>query len=91
MRNSGLNVLTKTPFSKVTKLSSTSPPSLQVHLENGEIVTSEIVLLALGRPGNIEGLGLEKTGIKTLKGGFVWVDEFNNTTVPGVYAIGDLI
>ena len=46
-------------------------------------------MIALGRPPNVEHLGLEKTGIKATKEKIV-VDEYQNTSVYGVYAIGDV-
>jgi glutathione reductase (NADPH) len=52
-------------------------------------INTDRILIALGRPPCVEGLGLENTGIKTRKG-VVIVDEFQNTSVNGVYAIGDV-
>lgn len=46
-------------------------------------------LIAVGMTGNVEGFGLEKIGVKTEKG-FISVDKFYQTSVPGVYAIGDV-
>jgi len=47
------------------------------------------VLVAVGRRGNVEDLGLEKTGVKT-EGGFIRVDERMRTAEPNVYAVGDV-
>jgi len=61
-----------------------------VKSKNGEeIIECDIVLSAVGISTNIEGIGLEETGIKTDKGNVI-VDEFYNTNVPGIYAIGDI-
>jgi len=49
-----------------------------------------LVMLAVGRRPNIGGLGLEKAGVKTEKGG-VAVNPFMETSTPGMYAIGDAI
>lgn len=49
---------------------------------------AEIVLSAVGVTANLEGIGLEETGVKVDKGRIV-VDKFYNTNVPGIYAIGD--
>ncbi len=51
---------------------------------------AEIVLSAVGIAANIEGIGLEETGIKTDKGKII-TDKFYATNVPGYYAIGDCI
>jgi dihydrolipoamide dehydrogenase len=55
-----------------------------------EKVEADIVLSAVGVATNIEGIGLEETGIKTDKGKIV-VDEFYRTNVQGFYAIGDVV
>lgn len=55
-----------------------------------EIIEAEIVLSAVGIATNIEGLGLEETGVKTDKGKVV-VDDYYLTNVEGVYAIGDIV
>ena len=55
-----------------------------------EIIEADIVLSAVGVSTNIEGLGIEETGINTEKGKVV-VDEFYRTNVPGYYAIGDIV
>jgi len=49
-----------------------------------------IVLMAVGVQGNIENIGLEELGIETERG-FVKVDETLQTTVHGIYAIGDIV
>lgn len=57
----------------------------------GEVVTeADIVLSAVGITPNIEGIGLEECGIKTDRGKIV-VDEYYQTSVRGVYAIGDVV
>ncbi len=55
-----------------------------------EIIDAEVVLSAVGVTANIEGIGLEETGIKTEKGKVV-VDDFYKTNVDGYYAIGDIV
>ncbi len=55
-----------------------------------ETVECDIVLSAVGIATNLEGIGLEETGIKTEKGK-VLVDEFYRTSVEGYYAIGDIV
>jgi dihydrolipoamide dehydrogenase len=55
-----------------------------------ETVETDIVFSAVGVATNIEGIGLEKTGVKTEKGKVV-VDDYYRTSVPGVFAIGDIV
>jgi len=55
-----------------------------------EIIDTDLVLSAVGISANIEGIGLEETGISVEKGKVV-VDDFYRTTTPGYYAIGDIV
>jgi dihydrolipoamide dehydrogenase len=55
-----------------------------------EVIEADIVLSAVGIAPNLEGMGLEETGIKTEKNKVI-VDEFYRTNVPGYYAIGDIL
>jgi dihydrolipoamide dehydrogenase len=55
-----------------------------------EIIEADIVLSAVGVATNIEGIGLEESGISMEKGKVI-VDEFYRTNVPGYYAIGDIV
>ena len=48
------------------------------------------VMFALGRPPNVAGLGLEAAGVRLAKNGGIAVDEFSQTSVPSIYAIGDV-
>lgn len=53
-------------------------------------IECDVVLSAAGITPNTENMGLETLGIKMDKG-FVLVDEYYNTNVPGIYAIGDIV
>jgi dihydrolipoamide dehydrogenase len=55
-----------------------------------EVVEADVVLSAVGIAPNTEGIGLEDLGVET-EHGRVKVDEFYNTNVEGVYAIGDIV
>lgn len=55
-----------------------------------EQLTCDIVLSAVGVSTNIEGIGLEEVGVQTERGK-VLVDEYYQTNVAGVYAIGDIV
>ena len=50
----------------------------------------DCILWAIGRHTNIASLGLENTGIRVDRQGFVEVDDFQNASVSGVYAVGDV-
>jgi dihydrolipoamide dehydrogenase len=55
-----------------------------------EMITAEIVMSAVGITPNIEGIGLEESGVATDRGK-ITVDEFYRTSVSGIYAIGDVV
>jgi glutathione reductase (NADPH) len=58
---------------------------------NTSITDVDCVIIATGRSPKISGLGLDKTTICYDKQGFIDVDQFQNSTLAGVYAIGDVI
>jgi glutathione reductase (NADPH) len=57
---------------------------------NGSEEVFEKVMFATGRAPNTDDLGLEAAGVKTGRGGEILVDEYSQTGVPSVYAIGDV-
>jgi len=63
---------------------------LLVELDQGKAVAADCVLRALGRMPNSHGLGLEALGIELDAHGAVPVDAFSQTTVPNIYAVGDV-
>jgi dihydrolipoamide dehydrogenase len=76
---------------KVTKLEK-GADSVKATIDDGKstsTLTVERVISAVGVVGNIEGLGLEKLGVRTDRGMIV-TDALSRTNVPGIYAIGDV-
>lgn len=59
--------------------------------EKEEVIECDVVLSATGIMPNTENIGLEQLGIKKSKGGQIEVDDFYQTSVPGIYAIGDVL
>jgi dihydrolipoamide dehydrogenase len=55
-----------------------------------QAIPADVVLVAIGVAPNSEGIGLETAGVATDKRGFIVVDEYLRTNVPGIYAIGDV-
>jgi glutathione reductase (NADPH) len=62
----------------------------RVMLSNGDKVETDVVLFAIGRAPNTAGLGLDRAGVKTDPDGAVVVNEYSQTCVESVYAIGDV-
>ncbi|WP_032392055.1 dihydrolipoyl dehydrogenase [Rhodococcoides fascians] len=67
-----------------------SAKSVAVALSTGETVNTDIVLVAVGRGPRTEDTGITEAGIATDRG-FVTVDDNLMTSVPGVYAVGDIV
>ncbi len=68
----------------------TTDSGVTVSLESGKTIEAELLLVAVGRGPVSAGLGYEEAGV-TLDRGYVVVDDYCRTSVPGVYAVGDLI
>jgi dihydrolipoamide dehydrogenase len=68
----------------------TTENGVRVDLENGKSFEAEIVLVAVGRGPVSEGLGYEEAGV-AMDRGFVLVDEYCQTNVPTISAVGDLV
>jgi len=64
---------------------------LRVHLTDGVILEADQVLSAIGRRPKVTGLGLEEAGVELKENGAVVVDEYFRTSVPSIWAIGDII
>jgi glutathione reductase (NADPH) len=59
-------------------------------LSSGAHVPADCVMFATGRTPHIAGIGLKETGVEIAKNGGVAVDEYSRTSVPNIYAIGDV-
>ncbi|SJZ80155.1 dihydrolipoamide dehydrogenase [Enhydrobacter aerosaccus] len=81
--------------SKVTKAETTaSGVTLTIEPAKGgaaETLEADVVLVSIGRRPCVEGLGLDKAGVKLTARGRIEVDAHFQTSVPGIYAIGDVI
>jgi dihydrolipoamide dehydrogenase len=64
---------------------------VDVKLSSGKELSAEYVLVAIGRAPYVEGAGLENVGIEMAERGRVKVNEFCQTNVDNIYAIGDII
>jgi glutathione reductase (NADPH) len=63
---------------------------LAVTLDNGEVHRVDLVLAATGRDPNSHGLGLEALGVRLGRRGAIEVDQWSQTAVPSIHAIGDV-
>ncbi|XP_003383104.1 PREDICTED: glutathione reductase, mitochondrial-like [Amphimedon queenslandica] len=94
MKHSGINII---PHSKITSVAQQPDKLLEVSVSpfdgEGEVKSLsnvDCLLWAVGRDANVNDLQLEKAGIEQDKSGFIVVDEYQNTNVPFIYALGDV-
>ena len=89
-KKSGIEIMTEAMVEAVD----TSGSGCKVSVKNkkGETVVldADVVLSAVGVTPNIEGIGLEDVGVITDKGKVI-VNDFYQTNIPGIYAIGDIV
>lgn len=87
-KKQGMKIMTSTRLEKIKK--NKSSVTLTVSKDDKEeTIKAEKVLMAVGVQGNIENLGLEDAGVAMEKG-WITVNEFYQTSVPSIYAIGDI-
>lgn len=63
---------------------------VSVELENGDVVTADLLLVAVGRAPNATGFGYEEQGV-AMDRGFVLTNDRLQTNLQGVYAVGDIV
>jgi dihydrolipoamide dehydrogenase len=90
-KKKGLKVMANASVESVTKKGQSLTVSVKDRKDNSisEIVC-DVVLSATGVSPNIEDIGLETLGI-TVEKGLIKVNEYYQTNVPGIYAIGDVV
>ncbi|TDT65676.1 dihydrolipoyl dehydrogenase [Frigoribacterium sp. PhB116] len=85
-RKRGIGFSLGVRFKSVTQ----SDDGVVVTLEDGKTIEADLLLVAVGRGPSTQGLGFEEVGV-TVDRGFVITDERLHTSVPGVFAIGDIV
>lgn len=89
LKKQGLDIMTGSNVESVD--TSGELCKVQVKTTTGTVtLEAEVVLSAVGIATNLEGIGLEETGVKTDRGK-VLVDDYYRTNVEGIYAIGDIV
>ncbi len=85
-RKRKINFKVGKPFEKVEKTDN----GVKLTIQGGETVEAELLLVAVGRGPNTANLGYEEQGVK-MDRGYVLTDERLRTSVPNVYAVGDIV
>jgi glutathione reductase (NADPH) len=86
MERRGINVICKRIVESVEKVDH----GLCVELSDHDDIVVDKVMFATGRRPNIKGLGLEAAGVRVNDKGAIEVDRFSRTSVPHIYAVGDV-
>lgn len=90
MKKAGINVMGNTSVEKVDTSGKTCKVTVKSRKDDKEeVIECDVVLSAVGVTANIENIGLEILGVKTDRG-LILVDDYYQTNVPGIYAIGDV-
>jgi len=84
-RKRGINFTLGTKFASATQ----SDTGVEVTLEDGKILSAELLLVAVGRGPNTANMGFEDNGVTTERG-WVVVNERLATNIPGIFAVGDI-
>lgn len=82
----GIKFVFNDTFSRIDR----SEGGLVAHLKSGGALEADQVLFAIGRSPNSHGLGLEAAGVAMGEDGEIMVDDEARTSVPGIYAVGDV-
>ena len=82
----GIELKLGSKFKTITE----SDAGVSVELENNDVVTADLLLVAVGRAPNATGFGFEEQGVH-MDRGFVPTNERLMTNLPGVYAVGDIV
>lgn len=87
MAQDGLNVHQRT---QVAKVEGTKGGPLTVHFNTGKQIEVDALVWAIGRQPSVQDLGLKTAGVTQRPDGTIPVDAYQNTNVPGIYAVGDV-
>jgi len=88
LREEGINILTRTQIRAVARLAS---GSLSLHCDGqASILHVDTLIWAIGRDPNTDALDLARAGVTLNPDGTLPTDPYQNTNVPGIYAIGDV-
>ena len=84
-RKRGINFILGTKFASASHTDS----GVDITLEDGKVISAELLLVAVGRGPNTADMGFEENGV-AMERGWVLVNERLATNVPGIFAVGDI-
>jgi glutathione reductase (NADPH) len=86
MEKHGIRVLTGCKVTGIEKAGA----RFSTHLTSGNHISADCIMFATGRQPNIAKMGLKEVGVRIAENGGIAVDEYSRTSVPNIYAIGDV-
>ena len=86
LETGGVTVVRGTHHTAIEKTAA----GLVSHFSDGHTFESDVVMLCLGREPYVEGLGLDKAGVKLTDKGAIAVDAYSRTNVENIWAVGDV-
>jgi NAD(P) transhydrogenase len=87
----GAEILLGDAVESVERLPEVKTNALRLKLKSGRVLRADKVLFSAGRSGNTAGLNLEAVGVAVTERGHIQVNEHFQTSVPNIYAAGDVI
>lgn len=87
MEKNGINLIWNTVIERIEKTND----GLNVTMSNGETGQFDQILYAIGRKPNTRNMGLEDVGVEMTDKGAIVVDDYYQTSVDNIYALGDII
>jgi dihydrolipoamide dehydrogenase len=87
LKKRGVNVLTGTTIDQLER----SAEAVTARLKDGSMITAQKLLVSVGRGFNSRGIGLESVGVQIGRRGEILVNDYMETNVQGIYAIGDVV
>ena len=89
-RNYGIDILTSTKVETVVDSGDKVTVTYTAKDGSAGSIEADKVLMSIGFAPNVEGFGLEKTGVELTDRGAIAIDDYMRTSVPHIYAIGDV-
>lgn len=86
MRGRGIEIRARTEIVGIEK----GPGGITATTRLGEELAADVIFYATGRRPNTKGIGLEEVGVRLTEAGAVVVDEWSRSSVPNIWAVGDV-
>ncbi len=91
MEKKGVKVVTQNVMTNIEqKPGPSGEPFYDVSLTDGRVIEVDLVMFAIGRDPKTPGMGLVSSGVELDEKGAIKVDKFSQTSVPNIYAVGDV-